>query len=127
MSKFGFEDQIPQNKIEDEEVNIEKALNEVRSEAAEADKDTDIETDELFQQMREDAREKHIRQEEAFKKFEAIEAELAEKLGDDFEGLNTEDAERVSRIVSKCDHSQVFVTPLCLKMQNVLEKGEKTE
>ena len=85
--------------------------------------ETYAETEELFEQMDKNAKEKRIRQEEAFEEFKTIEAELAEKLGNDFEGLDVEDAERVSKIVSRCDHSQVFVTPLCLKMQNILEKA----
>lgn len=80
-----------------------------------------------LEQMHGDVEKLHSEEREAFERFEAIEAELLEKLGDDFEDLNHEDAVRVLKISERCPRHIISSDPLYLKTCKVIEEAVESE
>ncbi|MCK4592738.1 hypothetical protein KAT63_04880 [Candidatus Parcubacteria bacterium] len=106
--------------------NIKKEVKKA-SEISEQTYENVKESHDKLEQTHKNIEKSHNEEEKALERFEAIEAELLEKLGDDFEGLSHEDAVRVFKISERCPRHIILSDPLYLKIYKVLEEVTESE
>lgn len=80
-----------------------------------------------LEKMHDNVGELHNEEEKVLREFEAIETELLEKLGDNFEGLSLIDATRVFKVSEKCPRHIISSDSLYLKTCEVIKKTDKSE